>query len=452
MTERIALPLPEGTTHLTVYCGGDLSLEGTARKDLSIRYPDGDPKPRLEHTEAGVALYLASNGRVALPAGLDVTVARVEGDLAASGLQDRLRADSVPGDMSVTHCRDVAIGNVAGDLAVSTTRTLHAGQVESDVSASNVQLLTLGSVASDLALSNVESAQADQVGSDLSVTNCGDLAVGRVQGDVSVSNTYGNVTLEHVGGDLAATTFEGDLLVSDSVGGNVTIRSKVTPDQRIHLRVWGSAVLVLDGPVSLRSMTGRGKWDTLPDWEEIRSQPATTQGDGPAADVLIAAGGRMVFTAYQVDTEALTETLSQLSQELSQLAENIARQVQAGLSGADFADIRRQIREALASIDWSRLRKDVRAAERMQRKVERAMRQAERRRRKARVYAAVHQPPPVPPQREASAPEAPPGVSPTGGEQPRGGATDQERLLILKMVQEGKISPEEGVMLLDALG
>ena len=60
----------------------------------------------------------------------------------------------------------------------------------------------------------------------------------------------------------------------------------------------------------------------------------------------------------------------------------------------------------------------------------------------------MHPPtPPTPPRPPVSSP-----VTPTAqADRPGNGNTSQERLLVLQMIQQGKITPEQGEMLLEAL-
>ena len=140
--------------------------------------------------------------------------------------------------------------------------------------------------------------------------------------------------------------------------------------------------------------------------------------------------------------------------QLSSLGQTIAEQVRSSLAAADFEGIGRQIKDAVTDIDWSGLKKNVRAAQRAQQQAERMARQAERRHAyRPEVNVTVH--PPAAP----AAPPAPPAPRPpvsaitpeAQADRPGNGQTSQERLLVLQMIQQGKITPEQGEMLLDAL-
>ncbi|MFZ1596183.1 MAG: hypothetical protein WAW26_10040, partial [Anaerolineae bacterium] len=75
---------------------------------------------------------------------------------------------------------------------------------------------------------------------------------------------------------------------------------------------------------------------------------------------------------------------------------------------------------------------------------ERMARQAERRQAyRPGVHVTMHPPTPMPP----SAPITPAAQADRSGD----GHLSQERLLVLQMIQQGKITPEQGEMLLEAL-
>ena len=161
--------------------------------------------------------------------------------------------------------------------------------------------------------------------------------------------------------------------------------------------------------------------------------------------MLVAAGDRVTAASYDFDADELTENLNHLGAQLSNLGATIAEQVRSSLAAADFAGIGRQIKDAMTDIDWSGLKRNVRAAERAQQQAERMARQAERRQAyRPGVHVPMH--PPVPP----TPPPAP--ITPAAQADRSGnGHLSQERLLVLQMIQQGKITPEQGEMLLEAL-
>ena len=432
MSDRFEFSLPEGISQLTIYANDELAVRGSERRNLSVVC---DEKPILETTDAGVVLRLAEDAEVEAPAHLDLLIARLGDDLSLRGLQGQVRVEAAPDDVSLKHCGPVTMGSVGGDLSAQEVQRLQVTSVDGDASLRGVQEMILGSVDDDLSVSQAGSVKVETVG-----------------GDVALTNIQGNVEIDSIKKDFAATNVGGALHVN-TVGSDAVIRGRTAPGQQIHMRAWGSVTLVLNGPLALHRLEGHGDWAALPAWEEIRSQAPNPAQEG-GAEVLVAAGDRVTAASYEFDADELTENLNHLGAQLSNLGATIAEQVRSSLAAADFAGIGRQIKDAMTDIDWSGLKRNVRAAERAQQQAERMARQAERRQAsRPGVHVTMHPPAspasPIPPVWPAP-PPAP--ITPAAQADRSGnGHLSQERLLVLQMIQQGKITPEQGEMLLEAL-
>ena len=427
MSDRFKFALPEGISQLTIYAAEELIVRGSERRDLSVACDD---EPILETTDAGVVLRLMDDAEVEAPALLDLLIAQVGDELSLRSLQGQVHVEAAPDDVSIKHCGQVTIGRVQGDLSAQEVQRLEVSAVDDDASVRSVQELILGAV-----------------GDDLSVSQAGRVTVKSVGGDVALTNIQGNVEIDSITKDFAATNVGGALRVN-TVGSDAVIRGRAMPGQQIHVRAWDSVTLVLNGLVTLHRLEGHGAWSALPDWDEIRRQAPNPAQEG-GSEVLVAAGDRVTAASYDFNASELTENLNQLGAQLSSLGQTIADQVRSSLAAADFEGIGRQIKDAMADIDWSGLKKNVRAAERAQQQAERVARQAERRHGfRPEVNVTMHPPtPPTPPR-----PPTPSPVTPAAqADRPSNGNTSQERLLVLQMIQQGKITPEQGEMLLDAL-
>ncbi len=421
MSERFRIPLPEGTSRLTIIAADALSLRGSERYDVSISC---DESPQLETGEGGPFLRLSDDADIEIPAALDIVIAQLGDALNLRSMQGQVRVGAAPDDVNIKLCSRVTLGRVQGDLSAHEVEQLEVESLDDDASLRAVQSLAMG-----------------PVGGDLSVSQCGQVRIESVEEDLALSNVHGPVTVGRVGKNLAVNNVEGHVQV-ESVGRDAVVRGRALAGQQISVRAWGEVALVLSGPLMLRRMEGRGAWSALPTWKEIKSQaPNPAQAEG--AEALIAAGRQVTAASYDFDPGDLSESLSQLGAQLSGLGTMIVEQVRSSLAAADFEGVGRQIRDAMADVDWSGIKRSVRAAERTQQQAERVARQAERRQaQRPEVKVTVH-PPPTP--EMASAPAA--VTSPAAAN----GSISQERLLVLQMIEQGKITPEQGEMLLDAL-
>jgi hypothetical protein len=248
------------------------------------------------------------------------------------------------------------------------------------------------------------------------------------------------------------------------IGGNLVLGGEIGQGRSYQFSARGNAVLGLaEGAGAHLTLTARGKFIVSAALSgEVREGRTLsgTIGDG-GAEIAVEAGGNLVLggkDGARIEMGA-------------GLAEEVARQIEEGLAGIDLDAIGRQVgaemdeamsrlRVKLEGVDWETAGvRAQQAAERamgqLQRNVDRmaaeAARQQERFQR--RMEREAHRR-----QRE----DRGVGVEITFGDDPSGGAyeeaegqpgpdLDEERLSILRMLEQGQISPEEAEMLLDAL-
>ncbi len=312
--------------------------------------------------------------------------------------------------------------------------------------------ISLDEVGGDLLLGQVGNARIKQAGGDLSARNVdGDLIVQKVVGDMSVRSVSGRLEVEYVGRDLGARILMGDARAGD-VQGDLRLQSAFSDGKEYSFKARGDIVARVpsstNADFTLRSGRNRIriKADLL-DRKDGDDEITGRLGDG-GATVLLDAGRDMILAASDsgwgqdwsgVQVGAIG---AEFGAEFSTLAEDIASQV-----GAHMAEMSLQLEDKLANIEVDVGRLDERAervARRAQKQLERAatrlQRRAEREADKARRHAAKGR------WKTASRPGR--AASPEPAADP---VTDKERLTILNMVAEAKISVEEAESLLDAL-
>jgi hypothetical protein len=264
-----------------------------------------------------------------------------------------------------------------------------------------------------------------------------------------------------VGGDLDGRDLEGDLHVI--VGGSARLRLslllgkhyQVTAGGEIHCRVPDDASLKVDltsGAQNIQARVG-GEFATL-----NQSSHQLIMGDGQA-EMKLTAGGGVVFESRDVDwgeqidlhAELADQVADQVESEMrahgavldKQMEELHRRLSDMNLPGVEVDRILERTRQASERSNQRAQDKLRRAQDRMQRKIEAAARKAElkaraaeRRSRSGGFAWNFEWRPPVP--GEPQHPETPQ-------------VSDEERLMILRMLQEKKISVEEAEQLLAAL-
>ncbi len=397
---------------LILRVAGDLKLLGTDTTDLTVM--TGNPQS-LQVNEEGNLVQVVSHqdAWVRVPAGADVRVEHVGGDAMISGLTGTVEVSFVGGDLKHNGAEKVDIGQVGGDLMAS------------------------------------------------GVT--GTLTVRRVGGEFGC-DISGNVSVEMVGGDSNLRVKGGARLRS---GGDILIRVDATSGEEVVLKAGGDIVLSLAAEMNAQlDLTSGGRDIALliKDKAEGYEQPnvAITLGTGER-NIRARAGGDIRVTDKPSEVRNLGDEFAQFEQEFSsnQVHEHHHGHHHEPKKWTDFEErIRKRTYEATR-----------RAEERVRAAMDRVERENQRRdrafgRKMGKHFGFTFGPdfptPPEPP----SPPEAPNFNFPGAGmETPAPAAetpvvedyetvsnvTNEERMLVLKMLQEHKITVEEAEQLLAEL-
>jgi hypothetical protein len=342
--------------------------------------------------------------------GGDLSVVGWEGDdILLKADEDELRVEqqgervkvSCDDDLSlrIPRAATILVNNVAGDMSLrSVMGGVELKEIHGDLSIRDVDSVMIGSVHADFSLRGAK----------------GNLSVKTVHGDASIREVEGHVLLESVSDDLALRDVRGN--VNANVGEDVVLYLNPQPGNAYTVTA-GEDILLVMPPKANATLTLNGDevdvaWKGVPNEEDVTSR-VVVLGDGSAV-VNLNAGGDI----------------------------RVTNQSDAGDSAEDFGNF------AGIGFDWSgfgeRISKKVQDATRLaSRRVEEAARrverQAERHSRHAKATVKVGrwnwdvspgQFTPVPPNEAVS---------------------DQERMSILKMLAEKKITSEEADKLLAAL-
>ena len=303
--------------------------------------------------------------------------------------------------------------------------------------ASDAKLTDLGgtvdvqSVGADLILRSVGTARVHSVGCDLRVKwASGDVTVESVGSDATIREVEGSVWVASVGSDLYIRNIGGVCKV-DSVGSDLVLNIDFLPDGEYHLNAGSDILCRVQPDTSARFIVPADvelHIDVPAEVAEDGDQQIITMGEG-AATVYAVAGDSLQLVSEDEDymvnlgvqiEEELESRLSTLEERLSQQLEGLDERITS--KAQQWASQAEQIAE--------------RAQRQAERQAERARRALERRGRRARTMSFTIPGPPHAPQRPARPVEP---------------VSEQERLMILQMVQENKISIEEAERLLTAL-
>jgi hypothetical protein len=330
----------------------------------------------------------------------------------------------------------------------------------------------------------------EKVDGNLAMRNLGETRINRINGDLSAKNVDGNLIIDSISGDVSARGVQGDFAITGRLNGNLNL-SDVGGSAKASAE--GNMMLNLDpAPAHQFEFTARGNLFcrlpedasveiSVPKASQVRvdlpgihasasvqTPYALTLGEGDAKLSLSADGNVVLDTHapnweledFDIDIGAdVSEAADAISQQINQQVDAQVRMIEDQLN-AQLSDLSMRLSAAKLTEDQARRIEErarqasERAASRAQEKMRRAQEKMEqkmtavqrkmemrtRERDRERVYRHEHRHwsmnipnPPLPP--------TPPGEP----------VSDDERLMILRMLQEKKITTEEAEQLLSAL-
>lgn len=387
------------------------------------------------------------------------------GDLKVQGgpgQEVRLHAES--STLEASQEGDTIMATCSSDLRVDLpyAASLRVQKVAGDFVVRRVSgASTLGTVSGDLALSQVGGVTIQEVAGDLSCRVVeGDLIVQDVAGDMSARNISGRLEVGRVGRDLGVRDIQGDAIAED-VQSDIRLRTDLVSGKHYQFKAAGDIVARVPASVdaAFTLQTAGGDIRIKAPLQHCQDEPGKVTGrlgDG-GATVVLEAGKDVILIARDGGWDELGAGLGMLGAEIGAefgtdfagLAEDIAAQVEAQMEemSVQLEHKLAHLEVELAGVDRRAAEAAERAAEHARRQVERAakrvQRQAEREAVRARRHAERYR-------RKAG--KAPTSSAVAGSQEPAGEpVSDQERLTILNMVAEGKITIEEAETLLEAL-
>lgn len=363
--------------------------------------------PRIEIDSIGGDLSLVGweGDDILLKADDDELHASQDGDLVQVSCNDDL-------SMRVPKGASVKIANIGGDASI---RGVMGG-------------IELASAGGDLSLRDVNSVTIETVHADFSLRGAkGNLSIRKADSDVSIRNVDGDVNLDSVSDDLALRDVRGN--VTANVGEDVVLYLNPQPGNSYNVNAGDDVLLVMppgaNASLALSADEINVEWDGIENGMDATSRNITL-GDG-SAQITISAGGDI----------------------------RISNRSDAGESAEDFGNF------AGMGMDWSGFgdrisRRVEQATERAHRKIEAANRRIEQKMRAAEGRGHGRGKFKVDVNRSGKV-----GLeigrwnwdfsSKGVPVPPKSPVSDEERLTILKMLQEKKISAEDAEKLLAAL-
>lgn len=450
----------------------DASVSGGDETQVSIRLERGTEEDILvEAGPDGPSLSVQRACEVRLPASIPVAVRQAEGSLKVKGVSS-LSAAQVRGNLRLDDVESAEVAEVFGSLKAEDVAALRVlGTVYGSASLDEVERADLQDVRGSLRAKHLLRLRAARISGSLEAKEVAEtIEVDQVGGDAALKEVGGLVTVDQVAGNLIAKELGGGARVS-RIGGNLFLVGGLGDDgHAFRFHCDGNALLRLEEGVNARvTLTARGQLHSSLHLtgEERNGQTFTgTIGSG-ATELTVEAKGNLMLGGKHAEAGA-------------ELGERIARQMEESLRAIDLEGVVRQagqeamdaamsrLRVKVETMDWERLGQRAqesvqRAMDRLQRDMVHLQARAERRQewlerraereahrlerweRRAQAAAKAAGTTAASMDEEADRPDGP-----APAEEPQA-SLDEERLTILKMLEQGQVTPEEAGMLLDAL-
>ncbi len=468
------IQIEEGQVLTLLTMRGPVTLATWDQPDVLLRLREGkETDLEVELTEAGPVVSAQVGCEVKVPTWLPVKVREAKANLRVRGVSD-FEAEQVRGNLKLSDVSGADFAEVYGNLKADRVSSLRiTGTVFGGAALKRLETADIQNVRGNLRVKSADRLRVSRIGGNLQATEVGTLSTDQVGGNATLKGISGAVTLGQVAGNFAAKNLSGGAKVP-KIGGNLALNGQVSAGSTYHFHVRGNAVLRLPAEASAHvALSARGKILSsvaLADRVEEGNTLSGTLGDG-GAEIAVDAGGNVMLGGGSSEAGAAMG---------AELGEEISHQIEASLQAIDLEAIGRQVSEEmdaalsrlqvkLESVDWERIgaqsqsaverameqmrrnmdrmvEKAARHQEKVERKVEREQRRLERQERRRHKVAGREQGT----QEELADAAAEAAYREDGPVEPEPDL-DEERLSILRMVEQGQISPEEAEMLLDAL-
>jgi hypothetical protein len=378
------------TPHITVTeCLGNLVVRGTEERQMTLRLQGEADDAILEREGETFTLKTRVNCFLTCPPATTLTVGAAQGNLKVERVDGPVTIDTVHGNANLRGVGPTAVEQTWGNLSVR---------------------------------------QA-----------AGNMNAQTVRGNARVRQVEGSLSLGQVGGNLTAGGLQGGL-AAEQVRGNVRLGPPFSPGSAYRLKANGSLTVRLPADASLHLALRAGG--------RVRSGVfglTLQEADGETSGVL---GAGEASLEAQVDGSVSLRTLEPegaaegLPFDFVADLEGLGAQIEARVADA-MTEMEARLEESLGRIDSDKIRRQAeQASERTLRAAGRAAEQvrraADREAERARLRA----------ERSERRWRRASGRRPRPRQEP---ATDEERMRVLRLVEEGRVTPEQAADLLAAL-
>jgi len=398
------IPLDNITKLVVSSAGGNLFLTGWNQEEIRIK--DQSEEDQVKTKKDQVEIKFRGDGFVQIPHHLEVEIKSVNGNLVAKRINNNLDISSITGDLTISDINIASVGSVGGDLLAK-----------------------------------------------------------RVQGDLQVKNTGGDAMIEGITGQISLQNVGGDIIISDigggieaTAGGEGTVDFNPVPWQAYQIKVGGNLSITMPEESNANLEIKSDERDISLTIGELviksRDKEFSQQLGEGGPTVMLDAGGKVfilgddfsVFTGIKMNIKDFGEigtgftvnTADQIKSSLDHLEVDLQESLaglsetleEIGLSEENLRNFGIQIEETSKMAAEKAELAAIKAQAQVEKKIARTRRKALKAQAKVKEFDLGDF---LETQKEKKA------------------VNESERLLILEMLQEKKISLDEADKLLKAL-
>jgi DUF4097 and DUF4098 domain-containing protein YvlB len=219
----------------------DLSLEGWDRQEVSIKSRN-EQSMMVQLMGEVLQITCMEDAELNIPMGSVINIDKVGGDGEFRNLSGILNIQSINGDAAFREITaPIVVQYVGGNLEIDQTSSTQIDKIGGDAVCNSLSgPLSIRQVGGDAKLTDLAACQIDKISGDCQVENVhgdltiqktggdftckngqGNLAASSISGDFVIGSIQGNIVVTHIGGDCEASDFQGGITIA-TTSGDVT--------------------------------------------------------------------------------------------------------------------------------------------------------------------------------------------------------------------------------------
>jgi hypothetical protein len=212
---------------IEIFCRGDIDLRGETRDDLHV-----SEHAQVSYESDRIHVQAQRDVRVQVPAYATV-VLESHGDTSVKHLIGPLQVKRVRQDLSLEKCGPVTVDRVDGDVSCEDVHgELNIATIGGDLEIRDaLQPVTITTVAGDADIHGCRALKINTIGSSLELEDVkGDVQLRQIGDGLDASEIRGGLMCDQIGGDATCTEIMGNITLGNTGGDLLIVGSSGTLD------------------------------------------------------------------------------------------------------------------------------------------------------------------------------------------------------------------------------